>query len=86
MDAWVVILLVMIGGGAAVVIAWAVARNFMAEEKEDNYGMRPQQLSYMRDLRERNLTSLYSGRRSKEGPKTASVNVQYEPNVMLIHE
>ena len=72
MDAWLVILLVMLGGGAAVLCAWAIARHFTPEVNEDDYGMRPQQLAYMRDLRERNLTGLYSGMRAKKGPKTVS--------------
>jgi hypothetical protein len=72
MDAWLVILLVMLGGGALVLLAWAVARHFTPEDNDNNYGMRPQQLAYMRDVRERNLTGLYAGMRGKTGPKTVS--------------
>merc|ERR1711977_502374 len=69
MDAWLVILLVMLGGGASVLIAYAVMRHFFPANDDDNFTMRPQQLAYMRDVRERNLEGLYAGVRPKHHPK-----------------
>jgi hypothetical protein len=48
----------MVGGGAIVLLSYAVLRNFSPPETEDNYSIRPEQLAYMRDLRQRNLDNL----------------------------
>ncbi len=58
MQYWAVIVLVMVGGGALVLVAYAVLRNFSPPKTEENYSMRPEQLAYMRDLRQRNLDNL----------------------------
>jgi NAD kinase len=58
MQHWAVILLVMVGGGALVLLAYAVLRNFSAPEDEHSYGFRAEQLAYMQDVRQQNLDAL----------------------------
>ena len=60
MQYWAIILLVMVGGGALVLMAYAVLRNFTTPESEENVGFREEQLGYMRDVRARTLEGLYA--------------------------
>lgn len=76
MDYWLIILLVMLGGGAAVLIAYAVMRNFFPVDTDDNLGFRPDQLAYMRDVRERNLEYLYAGFKTKGHPRNVSQEIE----------
>ncbi|KIW06966.1 uncharacterized protein PV09_02625 [Verruconis gallopava] len=58
MQYWAVIVLVMAGGGALVLIAYAVLRNFTDPDNQETFSFSEEQLRYMRELRQRNLDNL----------------------------
>ena len=58
-------------------------RHFFPANDDDNFTMRPQQLAYMRDVRERNLEGLYAGVRPKHHPKIVKLSASSPPATLI---
>jgi hypothetical protein len=64
----------MVGGGALVLCAYAVLRNFSDPETEDSNGYNDEQLAYMREVRQRNLDGLCAEMMAKGYPRVVSTS------------
>ena len=60
----VVVLLVILGAAATVCVGFATQRLFGKPEPEENFNQKkPDQMAYMREVRERNLADAFGDRR-----------------------
>ncbi|KAJ9606645.1 hypothetical protein H2200_008653 [Cladophialophora chaetospira] len=65
----VVVLLVILGAAGTVCVGFATQRLFSKPEPEDNFNQkRPEQVAYMRELRERNMMEAFGDRRPPPHP------------------